>query len=264
MPTIRLNDPDPAVLDGRHIRASAFETAQRELLDTLRAARGSSGAAQLQALVIGAGYSLLPRLVAAAGYQVTALDCSVEATDAARELAADALHKDDAPVDYRLRDHVQLIESDDSYDLVWCIDTLEIEADPRDTLIEIARVARPGSTIVLDTLSNTFASRAIYLGLFQRFPFTRVMPPRRYLRERLLTPTDLTATCEQTGITIQKIIGYEPGSPIGLLKALLARRRGSIQDSELGDLAQFRLSTPEHAPPVTFYAIATPHPSPTA
>ncbi len=264
MPTIRLNDPDPGVLDGRHIRASAFEAAQRELLDTLPAVRGSSGTAQPQALVIGAGYALLPRLVAAAGYQVTALDPSIEATRAAQALAADAIHKNDAPVEYRLSECVQLAELDDSIDFVWCIDTLEIAADPRDTLTEIARVARPGSTIVLDTLNNTFLSRALYLGLFQRLPFTRVMPTSRYNRERLLTPSDLAAACERTGITIERIIGYEPGSPIGLLKALMTRRRGSIQDSELDNLAQFRLSTPEHTPPVTYYAICHPHPGPTA
>lgn len=263
MTTIRLNDPNPAVLDGRHIRASAFEAAQQELIDSLEARRGSGSTPRSRALTrppaltIGAGYSRLPRLLAGGGYQVTALDPSVEATEAARGQTADDLAEAGALVEYRLREHVQLPETDDSYDLVWCIDTLEIEADPHGTLGEIARVTRPGGIIVLDTLNNTLVSRAIYLGLFQRLPFTRVMPSDRYHRGRLLTPTDLVTACDRTGIMVEKIIGYEPGSPVGLLRALLARRRGSIQDNELSDLARFRLSAPEHTPPVTYYAIAT-------
>lgn len=262
MPMIRLDDPDPAVLDGRHIRASAFETAQEELIDTLlHPPRVPAGTPRPRALTIGAGYARLPRLLADAGYRVTAIDPSARAIDAARrqaahEDAADAA-EDAESVDYRAREDAQLAEPDDSYDFVWCIDTLEVESDPRATLAEIVRVTRPGGIIVLDTLNNTLVSRTIYLGLFQRLPFTRIMPPDRYHRRRLLTPTALAAACEEAGIKIEKIIGYQPGSPVGLLRALLARRRGSIRDDELGGRARFRLSAPGHTPPVTYYAIAS-------
>jgi len=260
MPTIRIDDADPAVLDGRHIRASAFEAAQRELIDTLRPTSTVAGQPRPRALTIGAGYAPLPRLLAHAGYQVTALDPSPKATDAARRQAADEVAEDVAVIDYRVREHTGLVEPHDTYELVWCLDTLEVAPDPGGTLAEIARVTRPGGSIVLDTLNNTLVSRAIYLGLFQRVPFTRVMPPDRYHRERLLTPTALAAACDEAGITIRKIIGYEPGSPIGLLRALLARRRGNVHDGDLADLARFRLSAPGHTPPVTYYAIATPSP----
>lgn len=239
---IRLNDPDPAVLDGRHIRASAFETAQQQLIGTLPAARVQGTTARPQAMTIGAGYARLPALLARGGYQVTAMDSSAGATEAAQARVGDAAEDDGARVEYRWREHARLPESDATYDLVWCIDTLEIEPDPRQTLTEIARVTRPGGTIVLDTLNDTLVSRAIYLGLFQRLPFTRIMPPDRYRRGRLLTPAQLSTACEAAGITIAKIIGYEPRSPMALLRALLARRRGNVQDDELGALAQFRLS----------------------
>lgn len=98
--------------------------------------------------------------------------------------------------------------------------------------------------IVLDTLNDTVVSRMIYLGLFQRFAPTRVMPAGRYRRERLLTPSALTAACAQAGTTVERIVGYEPGSPVALLTALLARRRGTIADNELGGRAQFKLSKP--------------------
>lgn len=258
MPEIRLDDPDPAVLDGRHVRASAFETAQQELIATLPAPRAAAGTARHQAMTIGAGYARLPWLLAGAGYQVTAIDPSVEATDAARVQVAVDVDQDDALVEHRWRDRVCLPDADNSFDLVWCIDTLEIETDPRDTLAEIARVTRPGGTVVLDTVNNTFVSRAIYLGLFQRLPLTLIMPPDRYHRGRLMDPADLTVACQSTGIVVERIIGYEPRSAVSLLRAVLARRRGSARDDELGARAGFRLSAPGHTPPVTYYAVATP------
>jgi 2-polyprenyl-6-hydroxyphenyl methylase/3-demethylubiquinone-9 3-methyltransferase len=258
MPTIRLNDPDPAVLDGRHIRASAFETAQRQLIDTLAPFSSGLGQPGPRALTIGAGYAALPRFLTDAGYRVTALDPSSKATATAQQRSVGQSAAGEPIIDYRVREPAALPELDDTFDVVWCVDTLEVEPDPGVILAEIARVTRPGGVIVLDTLNDTLVSRAIYLGLFQRFPATRVMPPDRYHRDRLRTPTALTSACEHAGIAIDKIIGYEPSSPIGLLRALLCRRRGKIQDHELADLAQFRLSAPGHTPPVTYYALGTP------
>jgi 2-polyprenyl-6-hydroxyphenyl methylase / 3-demethylubiquinone-9 3-methyltransferase len=189
MPTIRLDDPDPAVLDGRHIRACAFESAQRQLIDSLSHRRPAADGAQ--ALTIGAGYARLPQLLADAGYRVTASDHSVAATEVARQQATGEAIAGAATVRYLSLDGRQLPAPADSFDLVWCIDTLEIGGDSLGVLAEIARVTPPGGTIVLDTLNNTVASRAIYLGLFQRLPLTRVMPRGRYHRDRMITPAAL-------------------------------------------------------------------------
>jgi len=254
VPTIRLNDPDPTVLDGRHIRASAFEAAQRELIGTLPPALTSPGSQRARALTIGAGYARLPGLLAEAGYDVTAVDPSAEATEVARRQSAVG----ENGVDHRVGHATDLADPDDRFDLVWCIDTLEVMPNPLDALTEIARVTRPDGTIVLDTLNDTVLSRVVYLGLFQRFRPSKIMPSERYRRQWLISPAALRTVCEQAGITVQKVVGYEPGSPLTLLRALIARKRGSIGDGELGERVRFRLSTSDHTPPVTYYGIATP------
>lgn len=252
MATIELNNPDPDVLDGRHIRASAFEAAQRELLTRLHQQLPAADPQFATALAVGAGYSRLPQLMLDVGYHVTAVDPSADATRALR-----AGYNGRWPTLRSVVGDAKYLPAEaDSIDLVWCVDTLEIVSDVRPVFTEISRVLRPGGVVILDTLNNTALSRVIYLRLFQQAPGTRIMPPGRYTAARLWRPDDLSAAARAAGLRVAEVIGYEPRSPIALLSALLRRRSGRIGDEQLSDLAGFRLSTSEHTPPVTYYAIA--------
>ncbi|WP_265442813.1 class I SAM-dependent methyltransferase [Flexivirga meconopsidis] len=253
MSQIALNNPDPDVLDGRHIRAAAFEGAQRELLDLLPLPASATDATP-RALTVGAGYSWLPHLIASAGYQVSAIDSSAEATAVASSNTAEVA----ADIDFRVGEVTSLPAPDASFDLVWCIDTLETTDDPHGVLAELARVRRPSGALVLDTVSDTWLSRLIYLRLFQQVPGTRIMPPGRYTTDRLRTPAFLAEAVGRINLEIAEIHGYEPASPQTLLSALLRRRRGKLTDAELAEAAGFTLSEPGHEPPVTYFAIARP------
>lgn len=254
MPTIALNNPDPDVLDGRHIRAAAFLGAQSMLLDVLHDRLSAADPQSPQALTVGAGYSRLPQLIADAGYHVTALDASAQAVDVAQAASASSWPQ----ISHGVSDPSRLTAPPRSYDLVWCIDTLETHPDPRAVLAEVARVTRPTGLVVLDTVSNSILSRLIYLRLFQQLPGTRIMPPDRYRREHLISPIKLRDLARQATLRIEDVYGYEPASPRALIGALLRRRRGVLADGELADAAGFRLSTAGHSPPVTYYAVARP------
>ena len=247
MVTIRLNDPNPRVLDGRNIRASAFEPAQRQLACRLAQSLDPQLATR-RALTVNAGYSPLPAVLTDHGFTVSGIDVSAAAID-------EALRRRPAITQDLIDDPGRLPHLDDSVELVWCIDTLELTDDPETLIAELARVTARGGRIVLDTLNNTFLSRLVYLRLFQQVPGTRVMPAHRYRTDRFRSPDQLSAMCRSAGMEVEDIIGYEPFSAPALLTSLLARRRGHITDQDLAARAGFKLSEPGHVPPVTFYLI---------
>lgn len=247
MVTIRLNDPDPGVLDGRNIRASAFEPAQRQLAEQLQRAFDPQLTTR-RALTVNAGYSALPSVLADQGFAVQGADVSAAA------IAEAGRRQPSIPYEL-IDDPTSLPHADGSVDLVWAIDTVEHSDHPQSLIPELARVASPGGRIVLDTLSNTFLSRLVYLRLFQQVPGTKVMPPHRYRADRLRNPDRLAELCRGAGLDVERTIGYEPASAAALITSLLARRRGRITDQDLATRAGFKLSAPGHAPPVTYYLV---------
>lgn len=245
--TIKLNDPNPEVLDGRNIRASAFEPAQRQLARRLAQAFDPQVATR-RALTVNAGYSPLPAVLTDHGFAVSGIDVSTAAID-------EALLRRPAITQELIADPRRLPRPDGSVELVWCIDTLELTDDPETVIAELARVTAQGGRIVVDTLNSTFLSRLVYLRLFQQVPGARVMPAHRYRADRFRSPEQLSALCRSASIEVEDVIGYEPSSAPALLTSLLARRRGRITDQDLAARAGFKLSEPGHVPPVTFYLI---------
>lgn len=251
MVTIRLNDPDPAVLDGRNIRASAFEPAQRQLAAQLQALFDPRPIPR-RALTVNAGYSPLPTVLADHGFAVDGADSCAAAIEEARTRTPSIEQQPIAGPEH-------LPYSDSSFDLVWCMDTVEHTDHPEILIAELARVASTGGRIVLDTLNNTFLSRLVYLRLFQQVPGTKIMPAHRYRADRLRAPDQLSVLCRAAGLDVERIVGYEPASAGTLITSLLARRRGRITDRELAARAWFRLAEPDHAPPVTYYLVCRKH-----
>ncbi|MER7164413.1 hypothetical protein ABT380_38835, partial [Streptomyces lydicus] len=82
-PPIALDDPD--AVDGRQIRAAAFQRVRLEYTSGVlaRLGRAPSG----RALVVGSGRGLLAHGLARLGFTVTAVDPSGPATALAREAA---------------------------------------------------------------------------------------------------------------------------------------------------------------------------------
>lgn len=245
-PHVTIDARGDGILDGRQVRAMAFVPARRQLLDRLTSARSLHGG---RALVVGGGYSPIPADLRDRGFEVTAVDSSPAATDIARG--------ETPGVTFCTAPATELGVEAESFDLVYVADTVEVSDDLDGVLAQLAGAARPGATIVVDTVTDTVVAKLIYLIAFPRLPLTRIMPAGRYSAARLRNPRALTQACRRVGIEVNDIVGFEPASVISLVRAVLDRRAGRLADDDLAQAVDFHLSDAEHAPVVTYFAVAT-------
>lgn len=134
---------------------------------------------------------------------------------------------------------------------MYCADTLEITERPDAVLAEAARVLRPGGAFVYDTVNRTPISRLIYLGAFQAFPGTRIMPRGRYAAHRLRRPAEVAEALDQAGLSAQDVSAFKPRDVRSLVRATRGRRRGTLTDEQLPELVDMVLE-PEGSPMVTY------------
>ncbi|MFI5801420.1 class I SAM-dependent methyltransferase [Streptomyces sp. NPDC051561] len=244
-PRIALDTAGPAAVDGRQIRALTFQSVRLEYLRPVLQDLKPAG----RALVLGSGRGLLARALTRLGLAVVAADPSPAATALARD-ADDGLG-----ITYLTTPPEQLALPDASFDLVYCADTLEITGRPDAVLSEAARVLRPGGAFVYDTVNRTPVSRLIYLGAFQVFPGTRIMPRGRYAAPRLRRPADLARALDRAGLSPQDVSSFKPRSVRSLVSATRGRRRGTLTDEQLPELVGMVLE-PEGSPVVTYLGYA--------
>lgn len=237
-----------SAVDGRHIRALTFQSVRMEYL---RRVLGESGltAAGSRALVVGSGRGVLARDLARLGFEVVAVDPSPAAT----ALASDA--DDGSGIEYRTAPAERLDLPGDLFDLVYCADTLEITEQPDAVLAQASRSLRPGGAFVYDTVNRTPVSRLIYLGAFQSFPGTRIMPPGRYAARRLRRPAELAEALDRAGLSPKDVSGFKPRDPRSLVRATRGRRRGTLTDEQLPGLVDMVLE-PSGNPLVTYLGYA--------
>lgn len=232
-PHIELDSPHPGAIDGRHIRALAFQAVRTAYLTEVAPDGGGR-----PALVVGGGRGLPAVALARLGYRVTAVDPSPVATAAARAAHA----RDGLAIADETATAEELPFSDGEFDLVYVADTFEVTADLDRVLGHTARVLRPGGTLVYDTVNRTPLARLVYLGAFQALPMTRIMPPGRYAADRLRTPAELTAALARHGLRNQDVREFKPRDPRALVRAIRARRAGRITDDEIPPLVDFVLA----------------------
>ncbi|WP_405668181.1 methyltransferase domain-containing protein [Streptomyces sp. NBC_01166] len=237
-----------SAVDGRHIRAMAFQSVRLEYLQHVLSEL-SLAAAGSRALVIGSGRGLLARRLAQLGFEVVAADPSPAAT----ALALDA--DDGVGVTYLTTPAEELDLPGDSFDLVYCADTLEITERPDAVLAQAARVLRPSGAFVYDTVNRTPVSRLIYLVAFQAFPGTRIMPRGRYAAHRLRRPAELAGSLDRAGLSARDVSAFKPRDVRSLVRATRGRRRGTLTDEQLPELFDMVLE-PEGNPVVTYLGYA--------
>ncbi|ADI12212.1 ubiquinone biosynthesis O-methyltransferase [Streptomyces bingchenggensis BCW-1] len=254
-PRVELDSPLPETVDGRQIRAVAFQASRLEYVDRTLRSVGLTAAGS-RALVVGSGRGLLARGLAGLGFDVVAIDPSASATAIARE--ADEREADGperVAIRYETAPPEELGVADAAFDLVYYADTFEVTPALDPVLAEGARALAPDGVLVYDTVNRTLVSRLIYLIAFQRLPMTRIMPPGRYAAERLRTPAEMTEALRRHGLRNEDICDFKPRDPRSLVKATMDRRRGRITDEEIPPIVDFVLA-PDTRPQVTYLGYA--------
>jgi 2-polyprenyl-6-hydroxyphenyl methylase/3-demethylubiquinone-9 3-methyltransferase len=145
---------------------------------------------------------------------------------------------------------------DRAFDVAYYHDVLETTDDLDDLLSEATRVLRSGGVLLYDTVNRTAVSKLIYLHALQSWRWTRLMPRGRYTAERLRPPEELATTMSKHGLLNQEVRSLKPASPLRLLRAILAARRGD-SDAGIARLAGMHVAESGEAPVVTYLGFAT-------
>ncbi|RMF98626.1 MAG: bifunctional 2-polyprenyl-6-hydroxyphenol methylase/3-demethylubiquinol 3-O-methyltransferase UbiG [Gammaproteobacteria bacterium] len=207
---------DPAELDKFAALASRWWDPQGEMralhqLNPLRLdwIEQQAGIAGQRCLDCGCGGGLLAEGLAQRGAaRVLGIDLTDEALTVAR------LHAGEAGLDgldYRLASAAELAaEQEAAWDLVCCMEVLEHVPEPATLVADLARLVRPGGSVLLSTLNRNLKSFA--LAIVGAEYLLRLLPPGTHEYARFIRPSELDDWAGDAGLVLQALCGivYDP------------------------------------------------------
>ena len=181
--------------------------------------------AGLSILDVGCGGGLLCEPLTRLGARVTGLDASPEAVEAARAHAGQS----GLDITYRTGT-LDDPEVAGPYDAVIASEVIEHVPDPAVLIAGIARVLRPGGTVVVTTLNRT--GRSLFVAKLLAEYVLRLVPARTHDWRRFLTPSELSRLLAGAGFSVTATTGivyrilrdrFEPGKDLSINYAVCAR-----------------------------------------
>jgi len=158
-------------------------------------------------LDVGCGGGIFSEALARAGAQVTGIDLSRAA------LATAGLHalESGLAIDYRessAEAHAEVAPA--AYDVVTCMEMLEHVPDPASVIAALARLVRPGGTVVVSTLNRTL--RSFLLAIVGAEYLARLLPRGTHEYARFIRPSELGRAARAAGLEVRDLtgLGYEP------------------------------------------------------
>lgn len=181
---------------------------------------------------VGCGGGLMAEALALAGARVTAVDLEPAMIEVARLHAAQA----GLAIDYRVESCAALAaRAAGEFDAACCMELIEHVPDPGALVADLARLLRPGGTLVVSTLSRTLRA---FLGAIVAAEYVLGLVPRgTHEYARFLKPAELAAAARAAGLELVDVKGlrYDP----------LAHRSGLCDDPSVNYIAHFvRPGTP--------------------
>lgn len=151
-----------------------------------------------RALDMGCGAGLLCEPLARLGAAVTGVDAAPENVAAAR------LHAEQSglAIDYHAGDTGAL--ADEAFDLVTCLEVVEHVTDPAPFVRALAAAVAPGGLLVMSTPNRTPLSR---MALVEGAERLGLIPRGTHDWHKFLTPEELAALIEATGLTVTDVTG---------------------------------------------------------
>ncbi len=170
-------------------------------LDYIEARAGLAGR---RVLDVGCGGGLLAEGMARRGARVTGIDLAPEALQVARLHALEA----GVTVEYRQVAAELLAESEaGGFDLVTCLEMLEHVPDPAAIVAALARLTRPGGSVVCSTINRN--ARAFALAIVGAEYLLRLLPMGTHQYARLIRPSELSRWARDSGLALADLAGIE-------------------------------------------------------
>lgn len=173
-------------------------------LDFIEARAGLRG---LRVLDVGCGGGLAAEGMARRGAQVTGIDLAQGPLDVATLHAMES----GVSVDYRLISVVDLAaESAGTYDLVTCLEMLEHVPAPAPILGALARLVRPGGSVICSTINRSLKS--YLLAVVGAEYLLGLLPRGTHEYARLIRPSELCRWARSAGLESCELAGldYDP------------------------------------------------------
>ncbi len=151
---------------------------------------------------IGCGGGILAEQLVQGGAQVTAIDPQPEVIEAARNHAQDK----SLPIDYRVCDSNELAAQEPTaFDLVVCMEMLEHVSNPAAEITAMAKLLRPGGSLVVATINRTAIAYAQIIVVLERW--LEAMPRNAHNYEQFRTPTEVSSWCASARLRVADVCG---------------------------------------------------------
>ncbi len=153
-------------------------------------------------LDVGCGGGLLAEALALKGSEVTGIDLSSSLLTTAE------LHALESGVQVRYRKisaEALAAEAPGSYDVVTCMEMLEHVPDPASVIGALARLVRPGGSIVASTLNRT--PKAFLLAIVGAEYVMRVLPRGTHEYAKVIRPSELGRAARAAGLEVRDVTG---------------------------------------------------------
>jgi 2-polyprenyl-6-hydroxyphenyl methylase/3-demethylubiquinone-9 3-methyltransferase len=157
----------------------------------------------LNALDVGCGGGFSCEFMAKRGVVVSGIDraarCIKTAQDHARSCKLE--------IDYKQGVAENLPYSEETFDLVICVDVLEHVADFNKTIMEIHRVLKPNGVFFFDTINRNFRSKFVMIWLLEYL--LQEIPQGIHDWNKFIKPREITKVMQENGFLNIDIKGFD-------------------------------------------------------
>lgn len=157
-----------------------------------------------RALDVGCGGGLLTEALAAKGAEATGIDLADEVIEVAK------LHG----LESNIKAGYQKISAEDlaasapaHFDLICCLEMLEHVPDPASVIAAVAKLAKPGATVVFSTINRN--PKAFALAVVGAEYVLSLVPRGTHDYAKFIKPSELTAWAREAGLEPIEIKGLQ-------------------------------------------------------
>ena len=164
--------------------------------------RHSQGIVRKPVVDIGCGGGILSESMAQAGAQVTGIDLSDKAIEAAQQHAK----AQDISIDYQVvAAETFAAQQAEQFSVVTCMEMLEHVPDPGSIVMAAARLTKPSGHCFFSTINRNLKSFAMMIVGAEYL--TRTVPRGTHTYTQFIKPSELADTLRQAGLLVKHMTG---------------------------------------------------------